>query len=62
MKTEASQMALKLSIQISSIESCYFLIMIYEIKKYYLFGKNKASLNSKYLGVMLHEISRYIFL
>lgn len=55
-------MALKLSSQASSVESCYFLIMIYEIKKYYLFGKNKASFKSKYLGMMLHEISRYTFL
>lgn len=36
--------------------------MIYEIKKYYLFGKNKASLKYKYLGIMLHEISRYTLL
>ena len=31
--------------------------MIYEIKKYYLFGKNKASLKYKYLGIMLYRLS-----
>lgn len=62
MRTEASQMALKWSNQISAIEACYFLIMIYEIKKLDLSGKNSALLKSKYLGVRLCEISRYVFL
>lgn len=36
--------------------------MIYEIKKFYLSGKNSALLESKYLGVRLCEISRSVFL
>ena len=62
MRTEASQMALKWSKHISAIEFGYFLIMIYEIEEFYLFGTKSALLKSRSLGVTLCEISRYVFL
>lgn len=54
MSIEASQIALKLSNPTSSVEFCYFLIMISEIKK-------ASPKSQKCVGLVLGEISSICF-